>query len=1401
MAVLMAASMFTFADIYAFAEDSVVVTYDEATTTCNVTGSGELKESLLSAYASTVTVINCGADITISGESVFDSCTVLEAVNIDSESEYYCSLDGVLFGKNNGQADELMLYPVAKSDISYTVPETVEEIRPYAFEKNAVLQEVTITSVKDIVSNVFLDCSALTTVNLTTYTTSISSNAFANCSSLSTINYNGTIEQWRSVSATGAFHSGISTICTDGTYEYGVNNSYDPVTYTLTISGNGAMDDYSSATDTNRPWVSYAQDIKNVVIEGDISSIGTYTFSGCTNLSSVTLPEHEISINDYAFESCSSLSSIVFPGITNIPAEHVFSGCYSLEHVTFKNETNGINSYLFCRTESLLTMTVPFTKKKFENSVFGSSYYASIFRVYFSDGTNMEYGTQYNFDESDSKQLNVDGYGYFNKAFFESLVKGGNTINTLKIGEYVTNLSESVFDASSDLEAIIIDGTESQYYSQDGVLFEKEDDNNVYKLVFYPNAKGDTSYTVPDGTYEIGSYSFESLKYLESVSIPDSVDQVSNYAFQKSSALKTVTLPNGITSMGTGLFAECTALSEVTIPSSVEVIGDNAFSNCSSLTTVNYNDTQENWNKISISETGNEALDTAAINYHNHTAGETVKENNIDPTCTAKGSYDNVVYCTVCNAEISRVTVTVDETGHSWDSGSITAEATCTQDGTRLYRCTVCGDTMEETIPAAGHTIVTDEAVEATCFETGLTEGSHCSVCGEIIVAQNIIDKIPHSFSKTVVSPTCTDKGYTEYNCSVCGYSYKEDYTDMLEHEYVYTSNGDETHTATCKNCTYQYKYSCSPYMETTTTEISLTAPGSTCRTCSKCGYTVTTVDEYVISGSINSDISYSLNHETHTLTISGEGAYNSTLFKNNQSVKNLVIGEGITSIGESAFQYCSNLESVTFPADSLVSIGKFAFSECGLKNLVIPDSVTDTGYLAFGSNLSLTYIKIGKKCKSVKEVFSNCSAVKEFAVDDENERFKAVDGNLYSKSGDIIYYYAFGKNEKSFTIPSGVVKIERGAFYVKEGFDVALSEIVIPDTVLTIGELAFSYTPIKSINIPDSVKTIGVFAFKGCENLTGIVIPDSVTALGTGAFEDCKSLSSAKLSDNMGVITEVLFHNCSSLGEIDIPDSVSLICSSSFVGTNIESIEIPYSVTEIRPNSFNSNTTVTVNNPSCSIGAPNNVFCFKSYNNCNGEKSTAQVFAESYGQDYESLGTADHTWDNGTVTAQATCTSKGTIIYTCTVCNETKTQETDIIAHSYNSGVISSATSKTYTKTFTCNDCGNKITRTYNKAANTLAAKGKTVKVKKNRKVTVKRKKAITIKNAVGKVTYSKVSVKKGKKSFKKKIAVNKKTGKITVKKGLKKGTYKVKIKVKAAGSNTYKAKTKTVTVKIIIK
>ena len=244
------------------------------------------------------------------------------------------------------------------------------------------------------------------------------------------------------------------------------------------------------------------------------------------------------------------------------------------------------------------------------------------------------------------------------------------------------------------------------------------------------------------------------------------------------------------------------------------------------------------------------------------------------------------------------------------------------------------------------------------------------------------------------------------------------------------------------------------------------------------------------------------------TLTISGTGTMKDYDYNNNPSpaynnsnVKKIVIEDGVTSIGKSAFSDCSNLTSITIP-NSVTSIGDFAFYYCtSLTTITIPDNVTSIGESAFRFCSSLTSITIPDGVTSI---------------------------------GNAAFSYT---GLKSITIPDSVTSIGKFAFYNCT----SLTSITIPDGVTSIGESAFlSCSSLTSITIPDSVTSIGESAFYGCSSLTSITIPDSVTSIGNSAFSYCSRLTSIMIPDSVTSIGDYAFRNCSSL------KTISLSCGSA---------------------------------------------------------------------------------------------------------------------------------------------------------------------------------------------------------------------------------------------------------------
>lgn len=185
-----------------------------------------------------------------------------------------------------------------------------------------------------------------------------------------------------------------------------------------------------------------------------------------------------------------------------------------------------------------------------------------------------------------------------------------------------------------------------------------------------------------------------------------------------------------------------------------------------------------------------------------------------EPTCTEKGEEKRDCKRAGCNASEDRA---LDAKGHTIVTDAAKA-ATCTGTGlTEGKHCSVCGEVLvvQEIVPAKGHTEVIDNAVAPNCTRSGLTEGKHCSVCDEVLVAQEKVDPLGHAWSEWAVSkePTCTEKGKEAQTCDRCSAQQIRD-VDAIGHEWdegvvtteptcietgvkTFTCKHDATHTYT----------------------------------------------------------------------------------------------------------------------------------------------------------------------------------------------------------------------------------------------------------------------------------------------------------------------------------------------------------------------------------------------------------------------------------------------------------------------------------------------------------------------------------------------------------------------------------------------------------------------------
>ena len=284
--------------------------------------------------------------------------------------------------------------------------------------------------------------------------------------------------------------------------------------------------------------------------------------------------------------------------------------------------------------------------------------------------------------------------------------------------------------------------------------------------------------------------------------------------------------------------------------------------------------------------------------------------------------------------------------------------------------------------------------------------------------------------------------------------------------------------------------------------------------------------------------------------------AYAHNLYLNGELVTDLIIPNGVTSIGVGAFNGCTSLTSITIPS-SVTSIGNYAFGGCtGLTSVTINSNAI----------MSKTYTDSG----NIKNIFGDQVAIYTIGTD-------------VVSIGNYAFYGCSGLT--SVTIGNSVTSIGYAAFYGCSG----LTSVTIPNSVTSIGANAFrSCSGLTSVTIPNSVTSIGAYAFDGC-NLTSVTIPNSVTSIEKNAFAGCTSLTSVTIPNSVTSIGEYAFASCSSLASITIPNSVTSIGYRAFSGcSGLTSIEIPNSVTSIGSSAFgecSGLTTMTCNAitpPSC---------------------------------------------------------------------------------------------------------------------------------------------------------------------------------------------------------------------------
>lgn len=324
----------------------------------------------------------------------------------------------------------------------------------------------------------------------------------------------------------------------------------------LIISGQGNMASYG-----NQKWGS---NIKTVIIESGVTSIGRDAFYGCSSLTSINIPEGVTSIGDGAFEECINLTNIIISESVTDIGESVFYNCSNLTSIIIpKNVTTiGNNAFYGCR--SLTSIVIPEGVTSIGKTAFRGCMSLRSITVNSKNKNYMDdNGVLYTKDKT--------------KIIKYPIKKEGSNYDIL---EGVTNIENGVFEGCSSLKNITI---------PKGIT-------NIGESVFY-GCSSLTSIIIPKGVTSIGDYAFEYCSNLKKVIIQEGLTSIGVQAFSNCNSLININIPEGVTSIERYTFLKCENLLNITMPGSIKIIKDGAFAQCERLQSIKIND-----NVISIGD-------------------------------------------------------------------------------------------------------------------------------------------------------------------------------------------------------------------------------------------------------------------------------------------------------------------------------------------------------------------------------------------------------------------------------------------------------------------------------------------------------------------------------------------------------------------------------------------------------------------------------------------------------------------------------------------------------------------------------------------------------------------------------------------------------------------------------